>query len=68
MTKYFFIKFDMFAMKVADNFRNIVERLLKMKAEGKNVTKDDFEFALDDFGITPSFGLDKKTGKVVLGS
>jgi integrase len=59
-------KFDMFAMKVADNFRNIEEKLTKLKAEGNNLNNDEFGFALDEFGITPSFGLDKKTGKVIL--
>jgi hypothetical protein len=57
----------MFAMKVAENFRNIQERLNTMKAEGKSPTKDDFEEALDDFGVTPSFGFEENTGKVVVG-
>jgi site-specific recombinase XerD len=61
-------KFDMFAMKVAENFRNIEQRLVNLKAEGKQLTHDDFGWALDEFGITPSFGFDKKTGKVDLGS
>ena len=59
-------KFDMFALKVADNFRNIEQRLTKLKAEGNNLDNNEFDAALDEFGITPSFGVDKKTGKVVL--
>jgi len=59
-------KFDIFAMKVADNFRNIEEKLVKLKAEGNSLSNDDFGIALDEFAITPSFGLDKKTGKVIL--
>ena len=61
-------KFDMFAMKVADNFRNVEETLAKLKADGKKTSYDDFDIALDKTGITPSFGWDEKTGKVWLGS
>jgi len=57
-------KFDMFAAKVANNFRMINDKLIKLKAEGNNVTNDDFNSALDEFGITPSFGFDKKTAQV----
>ena len=61
-------KFDAFAFNVANNFRNIEERLMKLTAEGKPVTNDEFADALDKYGITPSFGFGNKTGKVVLGS
>jgi single-stranded DNA-specific DHH superfamily exonuclease len=61
-------KFDLFAMKVADNFRNLEEKLMKIKTEGKEITNHDFNHALNEFGYTnhtQSIGCDEK-GKVVL--
>jgi len=62
-------KFDLFAMKVADNFRNIEEKLMKIKTEGKEITNDDFNQAMNEFGLTSThtqpIGCDEK-GKVVL--
>jgi integrase len=59
-------KFDLFAMKTAENFRKIEEKLMRLKAGGSDLDKDDLYEALDDFGITPKFAMDRKTGRVIL--